>query len=97
MCTHDGNTNRGCYLPPDTYNGIVSGNDHPGYLVRQVTTLWTHLLWCYYLHLSGAYVCFTTQGRLFYLPKPYFFITIAHNLRRLVYKNLQYPSLFPKI
>ena len=68
----DGNINKVCYLPHDTYIGIVSVPDHPGRIVILVTPPWTHPLRCYYLHLSGAYVCFTTQGRIFCFPEPYF-------------------------
>ena len=95
MCTQDDSAKKWCYLPPDTYLGIVSVPDHPGYLVRRVNPPWKHPLWYNDLHLSGAHVCFPTQGRLFCLTKPYFFRTRAHHICMLVYKNLQYPSLFP--
>ena len=72
MCTQDGNSRKCCYLPPDTYLGIVYVPDHPGYLIRGVTTPWTHPLWYDDLHLSGVYVCFPTQVRLLCLSKPYF-------------------------
>ena len=54
MFTKDGNTNKGCYLPPDKYIVIVYVSDHPGYLVRRVTSPQTYPLWCDYLHLFGA-------------------------------------------
>ena len=72
MCTQDGNTNKGCFIPPDAYLGIISVPDHPGYLIIWTTPSWDHPLWRDDLHLSGAYVCFPTQGRLFCFPKPYF-------------------------
>ena len=89
LCTQDGNTNKGCYLPPDTYLSNVYVTDHPGYRVRQVTHPWTHSIWCDDMHISSTYVCFTTQGRLLCFPKPCFYRTRAHHLRRLVYKNLK--------
>ena len=89
LCTNDGNTNRGYYLPTNTYIGIVYLPEIPGHLVRIVTPPCTHPLRCDDLHLSGAYVCFTTKGRLFCFPKPYFFWKIAHNLRRIVYQSLK--------
>ena len=46
MCTQDVNTNKGCCIPPDTYLGIFSVPDHPGYLVRWTTPPWDHPLWC---------------------------------------------------
>ena len=61
MCTHQRNTNKGYYLPPDTYLGIFSIPYHPSYIVRRVAPIWNHPLWCYDLHLSGAYVCFPTR------------------------------------
>ena len=61
MCTQYGNANKGCYLHPDTYFGIFYLPDHPGYLVRLVTHPWTHPHLYDYLHLSSAYVCFSTQ------------------------------------
>ena len=97
VCNQDYNTNKGCCIPTDTYLSIFSLPDHPGYLVIWATLPWDHPLWCDDLHLSGAYVCFHTQGRLFYLPKTYFKRTIAHNLCMLIYQNLQYSSLFPEI
>ena len=72
MCTHDGNTNKGCYIPTDIYIGIFSVPDHPGYLVRWITPTLTHPIWCNDMHLSGTFVCFTTQGILFYLPNLFF-------------------------
>ena len=72
LCTRDGNTNKGWYLPTDTYIGIFSVPDLPVYLVIRVTPPLTHPLWYDDLHLSGAYVCFPTQVRLFCLTKPYF-------------------------
>ena len=72
MCTQDGIKKKGCYLPPVTYLGIVSIPDHTGCLVRLLNPPWNHPLWYDYLHLSGAYVCFTTQGRLFCFPKSHF-------------------------
>ena len=72
MCNQDGNTNKGCYPHPETYLGIFSVPDHTGYLVILVTPPWAHPLWCDDLHFSGAYVCFTTQLRLFFFPKHYF-------------------------
>ena len=30
MCTQDSNTNKGCYIPPDTYLGIFSVPDQRG-------------------------------------------------------------------
>ena len=72
MCTQDGNTKKDCCIPSDTNLGIFSVPDHPGYLVRWKTTPWDHTLWCDDLHLFGAYVCLTTQGGLFFFPKPYF-------------------------
>ena len=72
MCTQDGNTNKGCYLPPDTYLGIFYLPDHTGYILRRVTPPWTHPIWCDDLHLSGEYVCFPTKGRLFCFPRTYF-------------------------
>ena len=89
MCTQDGNTNKGCCIPPYTYLGIVSVPDHPGYLVICKNNPWDHPLWCDDLHLSGAYVWFYTQVKLFCLPKPYFLRTIAHHLCRLIYQDLQ--------
>ena len=71
--TQDGNFNRGCYLPPDTYLGIISVPDHTGYIVRQVPPPWAHPLWYDDMYLSGANVCFYTQVRLFCFTKPYFF------------------------
>ena len=97
MFTQDGNTNKGCYIPPDTYIVIFSVPDHPGNLVIQVTTPCTHPLWCDDIHLYDTFVCFNTQGRLLCLPKPYFFIPIEHHIFRLVYRSLQYSSLFPEI
>ena len=73
MCTHDGNTNKGCYTPPDKYLGIFYVPNHPGYTVRCTTPTWSHPLWCDDLHLSGDMCVFTTQGRLFCFPKPCFF------------------------
>ena len=64
MCTQDGNTNKGCFIPPDLYLGIISVPDHPGYLTRWTIPPWAHPLWYDYLHLSRAYVCFTSQVRL---------------------------------
>ena len=72
MCTQDGNTNKGCCIPPDIYLSIFSVPEHPGYLVIMATPPWDHPFWCDDMHLSGSYVCFTTQGRLFCFPKPYF-------------------------
>ena len=73
LCTHDSNTKKGCYLPPDTYIGIVYVPYHPGYIVRLVYNTWTHYIWYYDLHLSGVYVYFPTQGRLFCFTKALFF------------------------
>ena len=72
MCTQDGNVKKGFYIPPETFFGIVYVPDHPGCLVRLVTPPWTHTIWYDDMHLSGVYVYFPTQGRLFCLPKPYF-------------------------
>ena len=96
MYNRDGNTNKRYYLNTDTYLVIFSAPDHPGYLVKGVTPPCNHPILCDDLNLYGAYVCFPTQGRLLCSPKPYFSRTIAYHLRRLVYQNLQYPSLFPK-
>ena len=89
MCTQDGNTNKGCCIPPDTDIGIFSLPGHPGYILRWTTPPWAHPLWFDDLHLSGAYLCFNTQGELFCFPKPYFFKTRAHHIRRIIYQNLQ--------
>ena len=62
MCMKDGNANKGCYIPPETYLGIISVSDSPGCLVKGVTPSWTHPLWYDDMHLYGVYVCFTTQG-----------------------------------
>ena len=97
LCTQDGNANKGCYLSLVTYIGIVSVPDHQGYIVRRVTPPRNHPLWYDDLNLSGVYVYFPTQGRLLCLTKPDFFITRAHHLSIIVYHNLQYPYLFPKI
>ena len=59
-------------LYPSLHISWVFLPDHPGYLVRWVTPAWTHPIWCDDLQLSGTYVCFPTQGRLFCFPKPYF-------------------------
>ena len=61
-----------CYLPPDTYLGIVSIPDSPFYLPIWVNLPWTHSLWCDDIHLSGEYVCFPNQGRLLYFTNTYF-------------------------
>ena len=37
-----------------------------------VYPIWDHPLWCDHMRLFGAYICLTTQGRLFYLPNTYF-------------------------
>ena len=66
------NINKGCCIPLDTYLGIFSVPDHPGCLVRWVTTPWAHPLWCDDMHLSGTYEFFPTQGIIFCFPKPYF-------------------------
>ena len=70
MFNRDVNPNKGCYLLPDTYLGIFYVPYHTCYIVRQVTTPWNHPLWYDNMHLSGAYVCFTTQGRHFFFTKP---------------------------
>ena len=72
MCTQDGNTNKGCYLPPDTYLGFFSVPDNPVYLITLLNNPWTHNIWCDEIQLSGEYVCFPNQGRLLYFPKTYF-------------------------
>ena len=72
MCTQQGNTNQGYYLPLATYIGIVSLPSHTGYIVIQGPPLWNHTIRCYDLHLSGAYVYFPTQGGLICLPNTYF-------------------------
>ena len=56
MCKQDGNTNKGCCIPPDTYLGIFYVPDHPGYLVRWTNPTWGNPLWSDDLHLYGAYV-----------------------------------------
>ena len=89
MCTQDGDTSKGCCIPPDTYRGIFSVPDHPGYIIIWKITPWAHPLWCDDLHLYGANVRFTTEGRLFCLPKPYVLGKISHHLRRLIHQNLQ--------
>ena len=89
--------NKGCYLPPGKYIVILSVPDHTCYLVRRVTPPCTHPLWCDDMHSYGAYVYFPTQGRLFFLPKPYFPRTMAHHLHSIVYKNPQYTLLLPEI
>ena len=61
MCTQDGNTNKGCFIPPEVYLGIISVPDHPGYLIRWTTPPWAHPLWCDDMHLSGTYEFFPTQ------------------------------------
>ena len=58
LCTQDGNYNKGCFIPPDTYLGIIFVPDFPGCLVIWVTPHWTHTLWYGDLNLSGAYICF---------------------------------------
>ena len=73
MCTQYGNTNKGCCIPPDTYFSIVYVPDHPVYIVIWTTPHWDHPIWCDDLHLSGAYVCFPSQGRLFCFPEALFF------------------------
>ena len=78
-----------CYITPDTYLGIVSVPDHPGFLVRLLTTPWTHPI-CYDdLNLSGAYFCFPTQVRLFYFPKPHFSVLEHIIVIQFFYQNLQ--------
>ena len=86
MCNNYVNSNKLCYLPPDIYLGIVYVPDHPVYLVKLVTPTWKHPLWCDDLHLYVVYVCFTTQGRLFCFPKPYFPIRRAHHFRNILSK-----------
>ena len=80
MCTQDGNSNKGCYLPRETYLGIVSVPDCPGCLVRQVTPPWTHPIWYGDSHLSGVYVCFTTQGSSSVWPSLFFQIKSTSSL-----------------
>ena len=65
LCNQGCNINNGCYLPPDTYLGIVYVPDHTVYLVRLVTPPWSHTLWCDDLYLSDAYMCFPIQVILF--------------------------------
>ena len=89
MFTQDCNINKGCCIRPDTYLGIFSVPDHTGYLVIWTTTPWAHPIWCDDLHLSGAYVCFLTQGGLFYFPKPYFLRPRTYHICRVIYQNLQ--------
>ena len=72
MYTQYGNSKEGCYLPPDTYLCIFSVPDHPGYLLIWVTPPWNYPIWYDVIHLSGVYMCFSTQGRFLCLPKPYF-------------------------
>ena len=72
MCTQDVNTKKGFCIPSDTYIGFFSVPDHTGYLVRSITPPWENPLCCDDLHLSGAYMFFPTQGRLFYFTKYYF-------------------------
>ena len=72
MCNQEVNTNKGYYLPPDTYPGIFSVPAHPGYIVILVAPHWNHPNWCDDLNLSGTYMCFTTLGRIFFLINNYF-------------------------
>ena len=96
LCTHDGNKNKGYCLPPNTYIVFFSVLYYPGYLVRRVTPSWTHTIWCDDLHLSDAFVCLPTQGRLFYLTKPYFQNKITSYLYACLSKSaIPLPS-FPK-
>ena len=96
MWTQYGNTNKGCYLPPDIYIGFFSVPDFPGCLVIWATPPWNHPI-CYGdLNLYGAYVCLITQGNCSVCPI-LIFRTMAHHICRFVYQNLQYPSLLPKI
>ena len=62
MCTQYVNINKGCCIPPDTYIGIFSVPDHPGYLVRWTTPPWYHSLSFDDLHLSGSYVFYSPKG-----------------------------------
>ena len=96
MCTHYGNNKKWCYIPPYIYIGVVSVPDHPGCIVRRVTPPWTHPIWCDYLHLSGVYIFFPTQGRLFCFPKQYFFITRAHHIHIVFIKICNTPTCYPK-
>ena len=61
---------------------------HPGYILRLVSPLWSHTLWCNHMPLSGAYVCFTTQGRLFCLLNTFFKRTNAHHLGSIFSKSV---------
>ena len=97
MCNNYVNSNKLCYLPPDIYLGIVYVPDHPVYLVKLVTPTWKHPLWCDDLHLYVVYVCFTTQGRLFCFPKPYFPIRRAHHFRNIFIKIYNPPPCYPKV
>ena len=68
MCNNCGDTNKGYYLTPDTYIGIVYLPDNPAYLVRGVTTPWTHPLWYDDLHWYHAYVCFPLKEDSYVCP-----------------------------
>ena len=57
MCTQYVNTNKGYYIPPDIYIGIVSLPYHTGYILIFVSPIWNYPIWCYDMHLSGACVC----------------------------------------
>ena len=72
MCIKDGNNNKGCYIPPNTYIGIIYVPDNTSCLVILVTPSWNHTLWWDDLHLSGVHVCLFTQGRIFCFTNPYF-------------------------
>ena len=78
-----GNNKKGYYLSPDTYIDILSVPSRLGYILIWLSPFWDHTLLYYYMHLSGAYVCFPTQGRLFCLPNTYVFRTILHHICRL--------------
>ena len=72
LCTQEGNINKGYYLPPDAYIGIIDAICHPVYILRGVASLWKHPLWCDDIHLYGTDVCLSTHVRILCISKPYF-------------------------
>ena len=72
MYTQEVSNNKGYYLCPDTYLGIVSKPSHPGYIVKWVDPPCENPLWCDYIQLSDSYICLTIQERLFCMPSAYF-------------------------
>ena len=54
LFTQEGNINKSCNLPPDTYIGIIYVPSHPGYILRGLSPPWNHPLLCNDIHLYGA-------------------------------------------